>query len=524
MTLHNKFIDWVKAGLLGLVIVLLFRDALANLWGKWGADDFTYGYFILPIAMYLIWERRFDLRAIPSSPSWVGILPIGAGMAFYWLGELGGEYTTLFLSLWLVVIGLCWMHLGWWKLKVIGFPLAFLLVMFPPPHLIYSNISLRLKLISSHVGVWILQVLGMTAYREGNIIDLGFTQLQVVDACSGLRYLFPLVALGFLLVYSWRASFWKKAFIVLSAVPVTIFTNSIRIASVGVLYRYFGQRVAEGFFHGYSGWLIFMTGLGLLLVEMWALSRIFPEKGTLSGRRETIDELLNLSSSEGDFGGGSGGLFRPPQSVAAVILLGVTLLVSRTVDFREKVPLNQSLSGFPLSVGEWTGVRTAMEQRFLDVLKLSDYAIVDYRDPQGRTVNLYVAYNESQRKGESSHSPDSCLPGSGWVFEDSGTVVLPAQAGTREPMRISRAVIRKDGERQLTYYWFPQRGRVLTNMFELKAYAFWDALTRRRTDGALVRLITPVYAGERSRDAEARLQEFTRQIVPVLDTFLPGAG
>jgi EpsI family protein len=97
-------------------------------------------------------------------------------------------------------------------------------------------------------------------------------------------------------------------------------------------------------------------------------------------------------------------------------------------------------------------------------------------------MNLYVAYNQNQSKGASSHSPDSCLTGSGWVFEDSGVLDLQAQAGIRKPMRISRAFIRKDGDRQLTYNWFPQRGRMLNNMFVLKACAFWDALTKRRTD------------------------------------------
>jgi EpsI family protein len=265
-----------------------------------------------------------------------------------------------------------------------------------------------------------------------------------------------------------------------------------------------------------------MAGLSLLLLEMWALSRIFPEKEGFRVKDEPL-ELSTLFPSEDRFREGSGRLFRPPQSVVAILLLGVTLLVSRNVDFREKVPLSQPLARFPLEVGEWTGVRRTIESRFLDALKLSDYAMIDYRDGQDRTINLYVAYNQSQSKGASSHSPDSCLPGSGWVFENSGTLVLQAQAGIRKSMRIRRAFIEKNGARELTYYWFPQRGRVLTNMFELKAFAFYDALSKRRTDGALVRLITPVYPSERPQDAEARLQGFTRRVVPVLDAFLPGA-
>jgi len=201
--LRTGFIE--KAARLSAVFVyillgaVLYRTSVHTLLRMWQREDFTYGYIIPPIVLYLLWDKRDELKRIPPEPSWGGFFPLGAGIGLYVLGELGGEYTALFLSLWLVVVGLCWLHLGWRKLKVIAFPLAFLLVMFPPPNLIYSNVSLKLKLLSSRIGVHMLQFLGMSAYREGNIIDLGFSKLQVVDACSGLRYLIPLVALGFLL-------------------------------------------------------------------------------------------------------------------------------------------------------------------------------------------------------------------------------------------------------------------------------------------------------------------------------------
>ncbi len=491
----------------GFLVLLLYRQAMKYLLGLWNGEEFSYGYTILPIVLYLLWEKRNELKRIPSEPSWKAFFPFGAGIGLYVLGELGGEFTALFLSLWLVVIGLCWLHLGWRKLKVIAFPLAFLLVMFPPPNLIYSNISLKLKLISTRIGVQILHLLGMSAFREGNIIDLGFTKLQVVDACSGLRYLGPLVALGFLLAYHYRLSLWKGAVLVLSAIPVTIVTNSLRLASVGVLYPVWGARVTEGIFHDFSGWLIFMVSLAVLLLEVWVLNRWFP------GRRpESFIPLDEVKPMVGSM----------RQSVVAILLLGATLAIFQGVNFREKVPLGKSFVQFPLEIGEWNGARMTMERQFLDTLKLSDYALIDYKDRQGKEINVYVAYNESQRKGESSHSPDSCLPGGGWIFHDSGMVSLPVKGGDGKPMRVSRALMEKSGVRQLSYYWFPQRGRVLTNMYQLKVYAFWDALTRRRTDGALVRLITPVYESEQLQDAEARLQGFTRQVVPILDGFIPG--
>jgi len=517
---YKKSVLAATTGLFLVLAFLLFRPALAHLVGMWGREDFSYGYFIVPIVLYLLWEKRETLLTTPSAPSWAGLVPFVAGIALYWLGELGGEFTALFLALWLLVVGFCWLHLGGRKMKVVAFPLAFLLVMFPPPNLVYGNLSLRLKLVSSWLGVQMIQLFGLSAHREGNIIDLGFTQLEVVDACSGLRYLFPLFALSILLAYQYRAAFWKRAVLVASSIPVTIVTNALRIASVGMLYPLFGPKVAEGFFHDFSGWLIFMASLGILLLEMWVFRRLFPEreKPSSSGLLDTRDRQALPTS----FGNPAVARSGAPRSAVAILLLLATLLVVRTVDFREKIPLAKPLAQLPMTIGDWSGVRSALEQRFLDALKLSDYLLADYRDPQGKTVNAYVAYNESQRKGESSHSPDSCLPGSGWIFEDSGTVALPVRAADGQPTTIRRAVIRKDGDRQLAYYWFPQRGRVLTNMFQLKAYAFWDALTKRRTDGALVRLITPVYAAEQPRDAEARLQRFAREFVPVLAGFLPG--
>jgi len=161
-----------------------------------------------------------------------------------------------------------------------------------------------------------------------------------------------------------------------------------------------------------------------------------------------------------------------------------------------------------------------MEQKFIDALDLSDYVIVNYEDPEGRPVNFYAAYYETQRKGESIHSPGTCLPGSGWIFNQAGEIDISTPGYHGGSMRVRRAYMQKGAYRQLSYYWFPQRGRILTNAYQLKIYNFWDALTKHRTDGALVRIITPVYEGEGPRKAEERLQGFVREIVPVLNQYL----
>jgi exosortase D (VPLPA-CTERM-specific) len=525
--------SWIKVGVYGLLVTGVYYSTYTWLISHdWSRDDFTYCYLIPVIVLYIIWEKRDALLRLPSVPSWAGITFFLLGMFLYWLGELAGELFTLYFSSWLLLVGLCWMHLGWEKLKIIAFPLVMALAMFPLPNFLYGKVSVQLKLISSQLGVAMMQAYGMSAYREGNVIDLGFTQLQVVDACSGLRYLIPLIVLGVLLAYMFRAAFWKRAVVVFSTVPLSIITNSLRIALTGILYEVAGPKVAEGFFHGFSGWFIFMFSLVVLLVEMKILGFQFKAQGVKQGRAESSKLKAEREKSDGNGSSSDSAalsfqhstfssFFSPPQFIVAAALLVTTLGLSQGVEFREKIPLAQSLDLFPLKVGEWMGTRQTMEQRFIDRLDLSDYTIVDYRDRGGRSVNFYVAYYESQRKGESIHSPATCLPGSGWLFKKAGrtSVLVPSLEGGSMP--VNQALMQKGDLKQLSYYWFPQRGRILTNAYELKMFAFWDALTRQRTDGALVRLITPVYEFEELQDAETRLQGFMGDIVPVLGEYIP---
>jgi EpsI family protein len=209
------------------------------------------------------------------------------------------------------------------------------------------------------------------------------------------------------------------------------------------------------------------------------------------------------------------------QFCLAALILCFSLVISLTVEFRVKVPASQSFEHFPSRIGQWQGSRQFMGREVLDSLDLSDYVIKDYHNPEGKTVNLYIAYYESQSKGESIHSPSSCLPGGGWVFHESGVATIPLNGHKNTYTRINRALIQKGDAKRLSYFWFPMRGRVATNLWEMKLFNFWDALTRQRTDGALVRLITPLSNGERLETAEARMQAFTEDLVPVLDEFLP---
>jgi len=510
----------IKIGLLGLLILIPYYSALSYLVGLWKGDDYTYCYLIPLISLYLIWDKREELAKEESAPTWKGLTLVVIAIVLFFVGELGGEYYSMHISLWLLIIGLCWLLMGSQKLKVLAFPLAILLTAIPFPYFVYANLTLRLKLISSQLGVWMLHRFGFSAYREGNVIDLGFTQLQVVDACSGLRFLIPLFVLSIIMVYFYRVSIWKKIIIVLSTIPLTVFTNSLRIAMTGVLYKSWGAAAAEGFFHGFSGWFIFMFSFAILILEMWVLNKIVPgdvrggeapdgaqPAPAPAGQKVPVHVPVSLLAT-----------LKQPQYLTALILLLLTSAIAYGIEFREKIPSSKPFSQFPLKVGEWSGTRQYMEQFFIKELDLTDYVMVDYQNA-AKPVNFYVAWYESQRKGESIHSPESCLPGGGWIFSQAGKSTISLSNGKTLP--VNRAIMEKSGYRQISYYWFPMRGRVLTSTWEVKLYTFWDALTRQRTDGALVRVITPVTAGETPEDAEKRLQAFTKEIVPILDQYLP---
>ncbi len=481
----------------------------------WARDDYSHGMLMPFIVMYLLWEKKEYVAAARDRVVWHGFILFIPGLCLFWMGELAGEYFILYFSCWLIVMGLCWIHMGMDRLKVIWFPLLMSLAMFPLPSFLNVKLTFQLRLMSSKLAVLMMQAYGMSAFREGNVIDLGFTKLQVVDACSGLRYLFPMLILSILIAYFYKARLWKKALVVISSIPLTIFTNAVRIALTGILSEKFGSKAVEGFFHDFEGWLIFMVTLGVLLIEIWLLNRLFPEKN--EPVENVVDNEPETEPDGGQFSQNKGLL--QPQFLVAVLLLGMTLGLSKGINFREAVPANRSFKEFPMQVDQWAGKPQAMDVEFIDALDFSDYIMADFKDPKGRNIDFYVAYYDSQQKGESIHSPATCLRGGGWVFKESGKAQIPMGDGTTLP--VSRALIQKGQYSQISYYWFPMRGRNLTNAYEMKWYNFWDALTRQRTDGALVRVIALVRPDESPAEAEKWLQSFVRRVTPVLGEFLP---
>jgi len=517
MLKREKIYNSLYLGIIGLLIIATYYSTLWWLiFVDLTREDYNYGYIIPFIVCYLLWEKKDILKSVPSIPSWKGIILIISGIIIFWLGELAGEFYSQYISLWIIIVGLVWCFVGWSKLKKIIFPLMIIPLMFPLPQFINNRLTLKLKLISSKLSVLFLQFLDIPAYREGNIIDLGFTRLQVADACSGLRYLFPLLVLGIIMVYFYKEKLWKKLIIVLSTIPLSIITNALRIAITGILYKKVGQEVAEGFFHAFSGWLIFILNMLIILGEMWLLKKIFPYTSfntktpdKAKNKNEHKDEKLNapLKPSYLTF-----------IAIFIIFFLNTCMVYSIKLT-QKKIPINKALSTFPVAVDGWKGTHDYLTKDIINALDLSDYVILNYQNSEGKTVNFYVAYYEIQTKGKSIHSPRSCFTGSGWVLKQDG--LKKVRLSNNKTIVVRRLYMEKTGNRQICYYWFYLRGRVISDAYHVKFFNFLDSITRHRTDGALIRIVTPIYNFEMVRDADKRLENFIRMIYPILNKYLP---
>ena len=523
--MSNKLLIGFSALLATVSLGYLYFDSLAMLFGYWmDSEDYSHGVFVPLISLFLIWQARYRIAEAGTQNSWWGLAVIFAGLFLFWVGEFSTLYVLEHLSLWMVIVGLVIALIGVPAAQAIAFPLSYLLMSIPLPAFLYANLSSQLQLWSSALGVSCLQLVGVSAFRDGNIIDLGPVQLQVVEACSGIRYLLPLTALALLCAYLYKDKMWKRVVLVLSSIPISILVNGFRIGMIGVLVEWYGESGAEGFSHLFEGWVLFMTSLGLLIIEMGVLAKVGSngEPVSLLDRFTWMDRSSSYSTSEFVQASISPRLFVGPAYMYSIALLVSMALPSTYLGERKEVPPERALFvDFPMQIDGWIGNSMPLEKQYIDGLRFDDYVLAEYRIEGSQPITFYSAYYRSQRKGQSAHSPQSCLPGGGWEISSLKLLDLPSGGGMTHTLHANRAVIQKDNQKQIVLYWFKQRDRILTNEYLVKFYLLWDALLRRRTDGALMRIASLVEGGETEDIIDQRMRQFLMVLEPELNRYVP---
>lgn len=506
----------IRIGLLTIfavvVAIVAFDRALFELVHRWIAEEeYSHGFLIPVVCVGMLWMRREALIASFGRPSWTGLVIIALAVTMHVIGEYSSIFILSHIGFILVLIGIVLTAGGYPLLKVTFVPIVFLIFAVPLPYFVQSGLTLQLQLISSQLGVDVIRFFQIPVYLEGNVIDLGFYKLQVVEACSGLRYLYPLLSLSFLAAYLFQAPLWQRALVFLSGIPITIGMNGFRIGMVGVTVNWWGPKMADEVLHFFEGWVIFIACAGFLIAEIFLLAK-------LSGR--AFSQVFHLPTLT----------VRPLQERVSgltgqsalmsglVLVFAAGVIVHFVAQQSEFVPDRTRFAAFPPSVGAWQGHTSLLDSGTEQFLHLDDYLLSDYNKSNDKPVNLYVAYYSSQRNGYAPHSPVVCIPGGGWLITNLKQMTYDG-LGTALPF--NRVIIERGGVRQVVYYWFDERGRQVANEYLAKWYLLVDAITKNRTDGSLIRLTTQVFPSETERDADNRLQSFMRDIVPALAGYLP---
>jgi exosortase D (VPLPA-CTERM-specific) len=513
------------SGLFWFVLLVLaglpiYWLGLRSLGSAWATPEYSHGPLIPLISLYLyLRELRMNPPAPPGTPTnrLPGILLVAAALVFGIFGNLVRipDVVTYAFILW--VGGVMLTSMGWHQGRLHWKPVLHLVFMLPLPQFVYWKLTIFLQLVSSELGVWFVAMAGIPVYLEGNVIDLGVYKLQVAEACSGLRYLFPILSFSYLFAILYRGPMWHKAVLLLMAAPITVFMNSFRIGMIGILVNYYGIEHAEGFLHFFEGWVIFGACVGILFLMAIGLQRLTPDPKPLS---ETIDLDFSGFADEGKRILGiapSAGLI-----AAAVLSTGVAAAFLLTPPPERVEPPRDSFAVFPRTVGDWSGAPEALDREIEQVLGADDYVNITFAAP-GETsfVNFFAAWYAKQTEGSGIHSPEVCLPVGGWeVFSiDPTPVSMPGTV--YGDFMVNRAVIQKGLSKQLVYYWFEQRGKRMTNDYVAKASVVYDSLTMGRADGAMVRFVTAIGHDEKVADADARLQRLMAEVLPRLPRFIP---
>lgn len=256
---------WKMLALFGLAL-LLYAGTLARLAAQWWQDpNFSHGFFVPLISLWIVWERRKQLRDLDIVPANVGILIVLWALFQLVVGVVGAEIFLARTSFVMLLGGLIVFCLGWKWLKAVAFPWLFLLTGIPLPAIVFNEIAFPMQLFASKVATGLLRACDVPLLTEGNVITLASVQLEVAEACSGIRSLVTLVTLALVYGYFMEKSVTRRVILALSAIPIAIAANAFRIFGTGICAQYWDPRAAQGFFHEFSGGVVFVLSLFLLL-------------------------------------------------------------------------------------------------------------------------------------------------------------------------------------------------------------------------------------------------------------------
>ena len=276
-SLRNAHFAWGSV-LIGALMVAVYHHVLARLvtdW--WEIPDFSHGFLVPIFAAYLVWANRKTLLETKIAPSWGGIAVVVLALLALLLGTFGAEQYLSRVSVVILLAGLVLCFGGWQLLRQLRFALLVLLLAIPIPTIIFNHVTFPLQILASKLASDLLPLFGVPVLREGNVIELPAMKLEVAEACSGIRSLMSLFTLSIFYGYFLEKTSLRRAVLALASIPIAIAANALRIVGTGLCVQYWDPDKALGFFHEFSGWVMFLVSLGCLFI-VHRIMRLFPSK------------------------------------------------------------------------------------------------------------------------------------------------------------------------------------------------------------------------------------------------------
>ncbi|MDJ0994751.1 MAG: VPLPA-CTERM-specific exosortase XrtD [Dinoroseobacter sp.] len=519
----SSFMTW---GMFWLVLAVLgalvfFSNGINALLVAWQLPEYSHGPLIPVLSAFLFLKQLNDYPVNPDirRTRWPGVAVIALALIMGTLGILANIDDIVAYALIVWVAGILLVSWGWHTGRHFWPGVVHLVFMLPLPGLIYYKATTSLQFVSSELGVTLLRLMDIPVFLDGNIIDLGVLKLHVAEACSGLRYMFPIMSFSYIFATLYRGPAWHKVALLLAAVPIAIMMNSVRIAVAGIIVQHYGADWLEGFTHFFEGWVIFLACIIVLFGIAWLLMK-------MNGTYDSLTDALDLETD------GLGTQIMRLQYVQAsramvvAALLGVSaaMALQALPERGTTAPERDSFALFPRTLGDWrqVGPREVLAPAILRSLGADDYHQVNlvHTSDAAHPVGLFMAWYDDQSQG-GVHSPEVCLPGAGWEIAWLERSDLTAQMGSDTPFLVNRAIIQKGEVRMMVFYWFQQKDRRIAWDFAAKFWLMVDGIQTGRTDGALVRLTTLIDPEEGEAAAEGRLMNVLEALDRQLPRFIP---
>jgi exosortase D (VPLPA-CTERM-specific) len=517
MVLKEKVYNaaWFKPLILFFIFVAAYwvpLKTMVSIW--WTNEDYSYGFIIPLVSIYILWDKREVIRKLHAKISWK-VLP---WLVFFVLlsiyGILGSSGNISMPSIPILIILFAAFCFGWVAMKELIVPLGFLIFMIPVPAILERYLGLALKAISSKMGGAIINMLNIPVHVSGNVIDLGVTQLQVVDACSGMRYLFPLLALGVIYAYFFEKATWKRIVAFLSTIPIAVITNGVRIGITGILTDKYGVAVAEGFFHGFSGWVLFMVAFACLF-GVGRILALFPPKEKWWAKKTDTGEEKKEQAPEVAVGISNRAFY---TSIGLMFIVG---LLSLSTGALPPIKILGGIEKFPVSFAGWQGQSEIVDPEIVIASGAEESFSAFYQKGQQGPVSLYIGYRSTAFLSNENffHSPTVCLPSSGWTILEETTHIIkdvPQFGNTK----VTQLIMEEMGKKQLVYFWFQTKSKATQNKNINRFHLTLHALRRDNTYDLFIRPISPLYPGESIESAQQRMDVFVRDMMEALFKFL----